>query len=211
MTVVPYPYMISRRVKGEEATHHPKRLEILFELSKYAALINSIRTTGFGGTFDWSNNQLSLNTTWQEFLVKELEIQERLQILKKQRMLPPAKLKQLQSTLTKLTKMKVKPRLNHGDLRLKNVIVNKQGKILAIIDWENCSSNYAPCWELSLALHDLTIDEKQKVVEGYGINAAKLREIAPFIKAFNIMNYVPHIEHRIKKKDLKRLEQIRLL
>jgi hygromycin-B 4-O-kinase len=210
ITVVPYPYMILQRVKGEEASNHPNRLDILFELSKYAAMINSIRTTGFGATFDWSNNQLSRNTSWKEFLSNELKIDQRLQILKKQRMLPAAKLKQLQSTLASLSKMNIKPRLNHGDLRLKNVIVDKQGKITSIIDWENCSSNYAPCWDFSIALHDLTIDEQQRFVEGYGIAAKKLREIAPYIKAINIMNYVPHIERRISKKDSNRLEQIRL-
>jgi hypothetical protein len=93
---------------------------------------------------------------------------------------------------------------------LKNVIVDKQGKITSIIDWENCSSNYAPCWDFSIALHDLTIDEQQRFVEGYGIAAKKLREIAAYIKAINILNYVPHIERRISKKDSNRLEQIRL-
>ncbi len=41
------PYMISHSVAGTEATHHPKRLEILREMGRYAALINTIRTTGF--------------------------------------------------------------------------------------------------------------------------------------------------------------------
>jgi hygromycin-B 4-O-kinase len=62
--VIPHPYMVSRKVRGQEATYHPERFLILRELGHYAALINSIPTTGFGSVFDWSNNQLSRNATW---------------------------------------------------------------------------------------------------------------------------------------------------
>lgn len=68
--IIPHPYMISGTVSGEEATHHPKRLEILREMGRYAALINSIRTNGFGQTFDWSENQLSRNETFKDYLKK---------------------------------------------------------------------------------------------------------------------------------------------
>jgi len=44
--------------------------------------------------------------------------------------------------------------------------VTDQGEIKAILDWEHCSSNGAPCWGFSIALHDLSIDGKQKFLEG---------------------------------------------
>ena len=50
---------------------------------------------------------------------------------------------------------------------MKNVIVNEAGEIKAILDWEDCSSNCAPYWDFSIALHDLSIDGKQKFLEGY--------------------------------------------
>jgi Ser/Thr protein kinase RdoA (MazF antagonist) len=65
------PFMISRSVPGSEATDHPNRLEILREMGRYAALINSISTDGFGSTFDWSNNRLSRKETWKEYLQKD--------------------------------------------------------------------------------------------------------------------------------------------
>ena len=36
--------------------------------------------------------------------------------------------------------------------------------------WEFCSSNVAPYWDLSLALHDLSIDAKQASLGGYGVS-----------------------------------------
>ncbi|WP_245433814.1 phosphotransferase [Methylocystis hirsuta] len=33
------------------------------------------------------------------------------------------------------------PVLNHGDMRLKNVVADASGAITAVIDWECCASN----------------------------------------------------------------------
>ncbi len=207
--VIPYPYMVSRRVSGKEASLHPNRLQILREMGRYAALINAIPTTGFGSTFDWSNNQLSRNETWGDFLYKELKLEARLLLLEKHRMLAPQGIKTLRAILEGMASSPLKPALNHGDMRLKNVMVDEDGQITAIIDWENCVSNLAPCWELSLALHDLSIDEKQEFLDGYGVRGKKLIEVAPAIKALNLINYAPEIEHLAESKDLSRIEQYR--
>ncbi len=208
--VIPYPYMIARRVKGIEATQHPERFSILRELGRYATLINAISTDGFGHVFDWSGNQLSRNATWKEYLETELQLEARLQFLKKHRLLSPAKLKSVQSILVKEMRKPHKPALNHGDIRLKNAIVNNDGTILAILDWEDCMSNLAPHWELSLALHDLTIDEKQEFLRGYTLSEKSLLAISPVIKALNIINYVPHIEPMLELNDRSILQEYRI-
>ena len=100
---------------------------------------------------------------------------------------------------------KVSPTLSHGDIRLKNVMVGDTGKIIAILDWENCTSNVAPYWELSLALHDLTMDEKQNFLDGYGLDLKAYMQIAPAIKALNILNYARSVRHALKRQDKKRL------
>lgn len=207
--VIPYPYMISRTVSGGDATHHPQRLEILREMGRYAALINSIQTNGFGQTFDWSSNQLSRNETFKEYLQKEYCFEKKFKILEKNRAVSAEQIKKLRKIFTEAMRMTPKPALNHGDIRLKNVIVGKNGKINAIIDWEGCTSNIAPQWELSLALHDHGIDGMQHFLEGYGLNHAKFRDIAPLIKAFNITNYAAAIENIVQAKDTQRLEQYR--
>lgn len=209
-SVIPHPYMVARRVRGRNATEHPERFSILREMGRYAALINSIPTTGFGGVFDWSSNQLSHNSTWKEYLCGELKLDARLEILGKQRMLTPLKLKTLRTILEKAAKRSVKTALNHGDIRLKNAIVDDAGKITAIIDWEDCVSHLTPHWELSLALHDLSIDEKQEFLSGYGLSSKQMAAIAPIVKALNIINYTPYIERLVESKDRAQLEQYRI-
>jgi aminoglycoside phosphotransferase (APT) family kinase protein len=205
-----FPYMISTSVPGKDAIHHPRRLEILFEMGRYAAEINSIRTTGFGETFDWSENKLSFNSTFKEYLYKEFRFQEKLEILEKGDMIDRSQSKKLSGIFTEAAGKYSKTVLNHGDIRLKNVIVSEEGEINAIIDWEGCTSNVAPAWELSLALHDLGVDGMQRFLEGYGLSEKKYRDTLPLIKAFNIANYARAVERAAAAKDKKMLAHYRL-
>jgi aminoglycoside phosphotransferase (APT) family kinase protein len=207
---IKFPYMISQSVPGKEATHHPRRLEILFEMGQYAAKINSIRTKGFGETFDWSENKLSFNSTFKEYLYQEFGFREKLEILEKSGMISRSQSKKLSGIFSEAAGKYSKPVLNHGDIRLKNVIVSEEGKINAIIDWEGCTSNIAPAWELSLALHDLGVDGMQQFLEGYGLSEKKYRDLLPLIKAFNIANYARAVEQAAAAKDKKMLAHYRL-
>jgi len=164
--IIGVPYMLQQKLEGEEAVNHPDRLNILCELGKYAKIIHSIPTTNYGEVFDWSKNRLSKNDSWKKYLQEEWKVPERIMLLKKTSLITTTRLNKLQKAITKVEKWNIKPALNHGDLRLKNVMVDKKGKIIAILDWDNCTSHMAPYWDLSIALHDLSIDGKQHFLDG---------------------------------------------
>lgn len=206
---VPHPYMISLKVRGEEATHHPARLEIARDLGALAKQIHGIRTRGFGRTFDWSSNTLSKRETWRDYLRSELRAGERIETLERWKMLPPGALRNLRATVRRMEKWDVRPALTHADLRLKNVIVDAAGKICALIDWENCESNLVPHWELAFALHDLGIDAKEAFALGYGLRAKELLEMAPALRAINLLGYAPAVEQMGAKRDKAGLERYR--
>ena len=208
--VISLPYMLQRKLKGQEAVDHPDRLNILRNLGEYAKLINSIPTSNYGNVFDWSHNRLSKNEAWKEYLSNELRCGERIATLEKYHMLETKDFRKLNKILTQLEKLDTPPSLNHGDIRLKNAIVNEKGKILAIIDWEHCTSNMAPYWDLSIALHDLSIDGKQQFLEGYGITPKDFMEMSSYIKVFNILNYAGTIERMAQSKDTAGLSFYRL-
>ena len=199
--IIPLPYMLQQKIEGEEAVNHPDRLNILRDLGRYARMIHLIPTTGFGKVFDWSKNKLSKNKTWLEFLEDELMFAEGLKFLDKYSILNKKKIKRLGSEFEKIKKWKVTPSLNHCDLRLKNVIVNEAGEIKAILDWEDCSSNCAPYWDFSIALHDLSIDGKQKFLEGYEPDVEEFSRKSYALTVFNIINYIPALQRIIAKKD----------
>lgn len=208
--IVAEPYMIVRRVSGEEATHHPKRLDIVREMGRYAAMINSIPTNGFGTTFNWSANQSFNKATWKDYLHDEWQVDKNLAILLKYKMVSRNQNEHLRSVLDSVSKRRPKPTLNHGDLRLKNVIVDEDGEIAAIVDWEECLSTVAPHWELSIALHDLSIDEKHEFIEGYGLSYEQMSGMVPLVRAFNIINYAPAVQKAAEERDEKRMNSYRL-
>jgi hygromycin-B 4-O-kinase len=202
----PVPHMLLRKSAGEPATSHPDRLRILRDLGRYAAQVNSIRTAGFGTSFDWADEASANRPDWHTFLLTELKLEQRLRILRRRRMLPEARLAKIKRTLENACGRGRKPALNHGDLRLKNVVVDNKGSISAILDWEDCISSLAPEWELSLALHDLTIDEKHEFLRGYGMRPKDVPAIAPIMKALNIINYAGEVEQLSKANDKEELE-----
>lgn len=208
-SIVPYPYMITRYIPGEPAGHHPKRLSIIRELGEIAARINSIRTNGFGGTYDWSHNLLSLNASWKDYLENEYRYKDKVEILKRHNVMDASQAKRAMQIFREASKLAPRPALCHGDLRLKNVIVDRNGKISGILDWQTATSNIAPQWELSLALHDLGIDEKQVFLEGYEIGHQDLLQAMPLIKAFNVLNYSTEVERAFNQKDSVGLERCR--
>lgn len=208
--IIPLPYMLQEKMSGEEAVDHPNRPEILKEMGRLARIIHSIPTTGFGQSFDWTRNKLSKHKSWPEYLEKELEVTDRLQFLRKKAILPKKKIDRLAALFKKISAWKITPSLNHCDLRLKNVIVGKEGKIEAIIDWENCASNIAPYWDFSIALHDLSIDNRQKFLEGYGLNFHEFERMSYSLTAFNLINYVPSLRRIIERKEKTQLEFYKL-
>ena len=208
--IIPHPYMISRKIEGEEATHHKCSLDIIRKVGHYASVIHTIPTIGFGHTFDWSQNTLSKNDTWKDYLECELNVNHRLNILKKYKLLPEKVVARINKELNKIRKWEQPTCLHHGDLRLKNIMVNKNGDITAIIDWENCISSIGPYWDTSIALHDLSIDAQWRYLEGYEFPNQKLKKMITAIKVFNLLNYAPVIERIIRKNDKTKLDHYKL-
>ena len=203
------PYMITRRVTGSEATHHPRRSHIVHEMGVYAQTINSIQTTNFGSNFDWTTNGPQ-HRTWAEYVYIEWDIEQRLDVFAQHKMLSSQQINKLRQIIDNTRTLRIQPSLNHGDLRLKNVIVDDDGEIAAILDWEDCLSTIAPQWELSISLHDLSIDEKHIFIEGYGLDSKQVQEMSPLIKAFNIVNYSNAIAQAADTGDNKSLAEFRL-
>jgi hygromycin-B 4-O-kinase len=199
--VIGMPYMVMRRVEGEPATARPLDLDIYRQMGAHAAAINSIATSDFGHIFDWSRNRLSRSHSWKDYLADNFKAAERVEALARHKILRPANLKKLRAAVRKLPGLKAQPTLNHGDLRLKNVMLNDKGKISAIIDWEHATSNWAPCWELAISLHDLGIDEKEAFLDGYGIAPKEFEKISGTIKVLNVLHYGPIVEGAAKAKD----------
>jgi aminoglycoside phosphotransferase (APT) family kinase protein len=203
-------FMVSEKVAGEDATNCVDRMKVVRQMGRLAARINKIPTDGLGNVFDWAPPRVKRIRSWQKYLRDEVGIEHRLDMLLEHDMINYSMADDLRSSLENLEVTDESARLLHGDLRLKNVIVDENDKVVALLDWEHALSNPAPYWEFSIALHDLTVDEKTEFIRGYGLSEEEFIEVAPAARALNILNYAPHVEKAAKRADEKKLRSYRL-
>ena len=205
-----FDFMVQRAVPGEDATDHPERLTLLREMGRLTRLIHGIRTKGFGQEFDTKRGRFTGAANWRDYVAKELRFEERLELLNRFRMLSRQQASRLEGVMLDILGWEVEPVLNHGDMRLKNVMAEGEAaRITAVLDWEFCSSNAAPYWDLSLALHDLTIDAKHVFLEGYGLDEDEIIAVSDVIKAINIINYAPFVAKAAEEGNEALLAQYR--
>lgn len=204
------PYMIIERVRGIDGSESTDRLPLLEALGRSAALLHGVRTRGFGPVFDWSGNRLSRFGSWAEWLADGFGVERRVQTLAKNGALDRRQVSLLRKSAAAMARWRKPAVLHHGDLRLKNILVDEDtGAIAALIDWESALSSPAPYWDLSLALHDLGADEKEAFLSGYGIKARSLESTLPFIRLFNVLNYAKPVEAAAAAGDRAALERYR--
>jgi len=205
-----HAYMIVEQVPGLPGTQVADRLGLLQQLGRCAQRLHGVATRGFGRVFDWSNNRLSKHARWGRCLDEELQAPARLKTLQRLGGLDEAALKPLQAALDTMRGWRRPPVLQHGDLRLKNVIADADGgTIVALIDWEDCLSAPGPYWDLSIALHDLGPDEREAFLDGYGMSAVAFERAAPFVRALNLLNYAEALTAAAEAGDRARLAWMR--
>lgn len=200
------PFMLLEEAQGIPATHWSDSAGVLRELGSLAARIHRVRSQGFGHAIGSASPGRHLWPRWAEFLDNELRMDHRLRLLDSLDVLPGPARRALHSTLGEMRGWKRRPVLQHGDLRLKNVIVSPDdGRIVALLDWDNCLSAPPPYWDLAIALHDLGPDDKEAFLEGYGVSPRRLENLAPVLRALNLLNYAWVIEQAIEAGQRERV------
>ena len=171
-------------------------------MGRYAARLHRVRTQGYGREFDRSRRRLARQSSWGDYLHGELAVEPAIDTLRRHRMLSADQLAALREAVSEMSRWTRRPALQHGDLRLKNLIVEpRSGRIVAVLDWENCLSGPPPYWDLSIALHDLGPDHKEALLEGYGLSAGAYARALPFLRAFYVLNYAPTIAELARRRN----------
>jgi aminoglycoside phosphotransferase (APT) family kinase protein len=205
-----HAYMIVEEVPGACGAEVADRLPVLQQLGRCAALLHQIPTSGFGPVFDWSSNRLSKHRQWARYLDEEMQAGARLKALLRLGGLPSPQARSIEKTLQAMRRWRKAPVLQHGDLRLKNVIVDPEdGRLRALIDWEDCLSAPGPYWDLSIALHDLGPDEREAFLDGYGLSPVAFERAAPFVRALNLLNYAAALQAASEAGQRERLAWMR--
>ena len=191
----PYPFMVLENVRGIVGTHAYDKIGTVRQMGEITARIHAIRMPGFGpGAIDSAFAVRAPGRhSWGAHLEADLKASERISTLERLGMFLPDNADKMRQILAHMSAWRRNPVLHHGDMRLKNVIVDQDGEIIAVLDWEQCTSSVPALWDLSVALHDLTIDEKQAFLQGYGYGPRELTKSIGYMRLLNALNYTPFI------------------
>ncbi len=184
-----YSYMIYEYIEGKSGKDIKNKKEIWTKIGKYAKLINSIEVKGFGLRFSPEENKFT--GSWEKYIdynIKSLSNEDKLIELKvyKKEELPIIK-----NYFLDLKKNKMNIGLVHNDLSLRNVVVDKEGKVF-LIDWGCAEANFVPHGEfveiLGAGHMDLKIPTNEEIecfLEGYGLSKREFeilkKEISKFL------------------------------
>jgi len=187
-----HAYMIQKYISGDEGrdTYFPKS-DVWLELGRYASLIHSIEVAGFGLKLQ-DLIQGDSRESWLEYLnynIDSLNDDDELIVL---------------GVLTKSQSNVVSPifadlkgesfdfGLNHGDLSLKNVIVDESGKV-NLVDWGSAEASIVPHHDLIqlLKMNMLENDPDNAAIrsflEGYGMPLSEFEQMRPTLDSLLLL------------------------
>jgi aminoglycoside phosphotransferase (APT) family kinase protein len=198
-------FMLSRRAPGRLATKFGDPHNTLTQLGRLARTLHETTMPAYGGGF-WNDHPPRLQ--WDSFLREELKLEERIAQLLRLGLIDEDQAARVRQVMQDLGANR-EARLNHGDLRLKNALVDVSGNVSAVIDWEMATAAPAPEWDLAVALHDLSIDQKDAFIDGYGLDDQSLLSLGPVLASLNILHYAPFAEAASRDGDGGQLQRYR--
>ena len=186
-----HAYMIQSYVEGVEGTDSLfPRSHIWRQLGKYARLIHSIGVAGFGLKLS-GLTQGNSRESWLQYLNYNIESLDEHDELVKLKVLTPPQSKIIRGIFEELKGHSLEFGLNHGDLSLKNVIVN-DGNV-HLIDWGSAEASIVPHHDLiqMLKMNMLESDpddgEIQSFLHGYGISQSEFAQMLPTLESLLLL------------------------
>ncbi len=161
------------------------------KLGEYASRIHRIKTVGFGLKFrDLATG--NAQKSWLEYLEYNVESLRETDELRKLGVLNAAQSESVREIFENLRQRKVKFGLNHGDLSLKNTIVDDSG-VVHLIDWGSAEASIVPHHDLiqllkmNLLENNPSDAEMRAFLDGYGITNGEYEAMLPDLKALSLL------------------------
>lgn len=183
-------YMIQGFVDGDNGLEStvPKS-DIWRQLGKYAKRIHSIQVKGYGenlidpesGEFH-SPSHAGSDGSWLGYLQYNINSLTEYDRLIELGVITQMKSKRVRELFENLKKETFRFGLIHGDMSLKNTIVNQTGQVI-LLDWGNAEVRTVPhgdiIWVMKCQIldGDPTIEEFKAFLDGYGISVEDLADM----------------------------------
>lgn len=197
-------YMIEDYIDGVHGTDDSiDKTFIWKELGKYTKAIHSIPSKGFG---DYMSSPGVFGGDWNRYLDYNIQSLNEPDKLLSMNTLTTTQSKTIKTLFERLKEEDFKFGLNHGDLSLKNVIVNK-GQVI-LLDWGSSESHIVPHFDIVEVLQSsFDFDFKNPYFKTFilaqGITDEEFLNIKPSVDAVMLLRAIDHLRWAIDKKPKK--------
>lgn len=187
-----HAYMVQAFIAGDEGRDSQlPRSHIWRELGTYARLIHSIEVAGFGLKLQ-DLTQGDSRESWFEYLNYNIERLNENDELIKLNVVTQSQSRIIRAIFEDLKGKPFNFGLNHGDLSLKNVIVDESAKV-NLVDWGSAEASIVPHHDLiqMLKMNMLENDPDdaaiQSFLNGYGISQFEFEELRPTLESLLLL------------------------
>lgn len=203
-TVIPYAYSILEELPGISADQYvdtkKKAIEIWHKIGRFVRIIHKIDTKGFGLFFNWKSKHDSGFNDWRDYLNGyDIRIDRVIDIYENVMKFDKKKLEKIEYFIEKIKNWYVYPKLNHFDIGLRNVLINSDGAISGILDWEMARSLPAPYGDFAQVYMELLLKgEKESLdafIKGYGFSKENFERIKEDAEAYTIIRMSNHLNY----------------
>lgn len=192
-TLVPYAYVVYRKIHGVPAMlHEGDKGKAMEDIGLAAKRINLIGVPGYGKVGWWKDTSRESYGTWREYVDEEFARFEDGTLFDGLGFTDERLLAELRRRIGEMRAWDFEPKLIHGDMSLNNTIVGERGEIAGIIDWDEMSYGKAPEQEIAAAIAWVGDEEKKRFLSGYGMSAEEYAEREHDVETFLLLKFVEY-------------------
>ena len=187
-----HAYMIQTYIAGDDGRDSQfPRTHIWRQLGRYARSIHSIEVAGFGLKLE-DLTQGDSRESWFEHLNYNIESLNGNDELIKLKVMTQSESRVIRAIFEDLKRKAFKFGLNHGDLSLKNVIVDDSGKV-NLLDWGSAEASIVPHHDLIQMLKTNMLENDpddaaiESFVDGYGISQSEFEQMRPTLESLLLL------------------------
>lgn len=211
--IIPYAYMIYEYIEGISADEYQgDKLKIWRQIGKYAVLINSMKTYGYGYNFEFKNKQKQNKNSyekWKIYIDEKINGLLKCKLFIEHKVIERKDIPKIKNKLESIKRWRFEPKLNHGNLSLKNTVVDKSGKVVAILDWGEAASHPTPSFEFATTIFWITPKEEKAFLDGYGISMKEYEFLKLDVERLELLQHLGSAHWHIQRKNYKALEYIK--
>ncbi|HYD92647.1 MAG TPA: aminoglycoside phosphotransferase family protein, partial [Flavobacterium sp.] len=149
-SLVPYSYEVQEVLPGQPADEFKgDKFKIWQQIGKYTAILHTIPAPGFGFRNPPELGQSLYFETWLDFIEHEINRLTPAPKFVEQHVFENKFMSEVKTILSEMKTWQFTPAIDHGDIALKNILVDKDGQVTGILDWDESTFHRVPHYSIA--------------------------------------------------------------